>query len=882
MWNPFRSKKREEINMLWGINEIGQEASVVEEKAAEIDEIAEEQAEIQEPAEETVVFEPVEDNVTRWFKKAIRFILLAAVVLTPIFFLTTTFPGDILTINKQLLIYLAAFLGLVCWLIIIIRQGGIVFKRSGLEIGILAMLVAWLFATIFSTQMYQSFISPLGFITWGAFAILSLLFVNFFEKKDLARITDYFLLGGFLALFFGILNLFGVPMFGWVSALAPAGMAISSQFNTIGTLDTMGAFSVLALILTIAKYLISNLKFREETLFDPAIAEEKPESKLKKWFWGIISIGLIAFSVVTILIINWWVLYTVLAVGVLAIALTPGIIEKIFKRKVKISATNIIGPLIILVLSLLMIFGGKYVDINYPGKSSVTPEVWLTQGTSYSILKSALNQRPVFGFGPDNYYIAYDNFRPVIINASSFWNTEFFTGGSEFLDLATNGGILAVIGFLVLLYFASWGAIRIVKRNSDFSGGIHLWTMVPVFLSAVILFALYSFNFVLYFVFWLIISLIALSVNQRSKEIKVPINDASLTATLTSLGFVVIFALALVGGYLLIENYSGQLNYNESARLDLKTSGNIDKAIILLNQAEGKGNGDLSYLNKLSQLYADKISTELANKTDKPADITARLQVLTKSAVDTANLMTTKYPNDPNSWLDAGDVFQNLDQILSGADDYAIKSYTEYTKRAPSNVTGYLKIGTVALNQAIQNETALANAKAKNQTVTNEKAVTDLITSDLNNSEIVYKQVITLKPDEANAYYYLSQVYQLENQLPEAIKQLEILVANGQQNNAELQFELGLLYYRNNQKGQAYSAMTAAVNIFSDYSNARWYLALMLEEQGKIPDAIAQLQKILSLDVNKDNQTVIDKIASLEAGQREIPPAKVTSKAPLE
>ncbi|MFH1392766.1 MAG: hypothetical protein ABIG73_00025 [Patescibacteria group bacterium] len=91
-----------------------------------------------------------------------------------------------------------------------------------------------------------------------------------------------------------------------------------------------------------------------------------------------------------------------------------------------------------------------------------------------------------------------------------------------------------------------------------------------------------------------------------------------------------------------------------------------------------------------------------------------------------------------------------------------------------------------------------------------------------------------------------------------------------------------MLYYRDSQKEKALTEMARAVGLFKDYSNARWYLALMLEERGEIDMAIAQLGEILKLEANKDNETVREKMASLEAGKREIPPATVTSKKPLE
>ena len=146
---------------------------------------------------------------------------------------------------------------------------------------------------------------------------------------------------------------------------------------------------------------------------------------------------------------------------------------------------------------------------------------------------------------------------------------------------------------------------------------------------------------------------------------------------------------------------------------------------------------------------------------------------------------------------------------------------------------------------------------------------------------ITLKKAIELKGDLATALYNLGTVYERESKIKEAVKQLELTKLLNQ-SNPGLAFELGLLYYRDNQKDKALPEMARAVNLFKDYSNARWYLALMLEERGEIDMAIVQLQEILKLDANKGNSVILEKMAALEKGKREFPPGKITSKKPLE
>ena len=87
--------------------------------------------------------------------------------------------------------------------------------------------------------------------------------------------------------------------------------------------------------------------------------------------------------------------------------------------------------------------------------------------------------------------------------------------------------------------------------------------------------------------------------------------------------------------------------------------------------------------------------------------------------------------------------------------------------------------------------------------------------------------------------------------------------------------------YRDNQKDKAFNQLQRAVLLSPDFANARWYLALLYEERQDIPNAIDQLQKILSIDANKDNQTVLTKLDELQRGKKTIPPKKVLDQKPL-
>ena len=76
-------------------------------------------------------------------------------------------------------------------------------------------------------------------------------------------------------------------------------------------------------------------------------------------------------------------------------------------------------------------------------------------------------------------------------------------------------------------------------------------------------------------------------------------------------------------------------------------------------------------------------------------------------------------------------------------------------------------------------------------------------------------------------------------------------------------FQLAILYYRNGDKDKATNLFQQIVALEPSYANARWYLSALYEEQGKLDDAIAQVQKIQ--ETNQDNDLVAQRLQQLIA-----------------
>lgn len=854
MWNPF--KKTEEVGLVFGKYEY-----------TNPDDDDQTEKAVQGGWSETPggELETVEKPLPR-LRQTIRVLLLTLVTLVPVWFLPFATPEDMLDFPKQLLFFGVVLISLVFWLVITIRQGGLVLRRSGWEWGVLAVLGAGLLSAIFSDLVYNSFLAGGGFITLVSLVVFFFLIFNFFEKKDYPQLINFYLLGTATAVLGGLAEIMGWPIFSRMAGIT--GLAAGSFFNTVGSANGLGALAVLGAVFFAAYYF--GLFYKKEPL------SGLPQGAGKGWriiHW----IGFGSF-ILWIFMANWGVLYAALIAGMLGVILSLGLVARLTGQKMKLNPLDMVLPMILLVGSIMFILGGNFFDLNASRilKQPLAPEATVSQTGSWKIAKEVINKEPLWGVGEENFVTAYDLFKPVSINKTIFWTQRFNNSSSEFFNLLIEEGLIGLAALVVLL-FVVW---KSGFSKKDVRVLFYLWTILPVFLVSLVLFFLSAFNFVLLTSFWFLLAIMAVAVSEKEKKIKIRMDEASLSSLTASLGLVLVLILGIIGGYLLMQKYSAQTYFAQASRVAGTSREDFDQQIALLQKSLQVNKREDVYRHALAAVMLKRIDLELKNKTDKPEEVRKRLEELTRTLVQVAQQMTVQHRQNSQNWYQVGWTYENLATILSGAETAAVSAYEEYLKLSPRDPNGYFRLGTIYLTKADRSLGAIASAKSKGLPLKNEAEMFKEMASDLKNAEESFKKALELKPDLAIAVYSLGIVYERQSKVKEAIKQLEPL-RTANLDNPNLAFELALLYYRDAQKDKAIAEMKRAIELFKDYSNARWYLALMYEEKGEINKAIEQLNEILRLEVNKDNLTVLQKISSLEEGKREFPPAKVTSKRPL-
>lgn len=755
------------------------------------------------------------------FFRYARWLIYALVFLVPLFFLPWT--SDLLEFNKQFLIFVLSVIALVLYLAQIVRSGRLAMVRSPFNFAVLLFLAAALIVSIFSDLKYQSVFGGFGagfyqsLVSSVSFAVFFFVAFNVFSfsgdpsKEERNKLLNIFGLSAFIALVVGVLEIFGAPVF------KTLGISLGRAFNTVGSMNSLGVMAALILIFSLSRVSFTG-PFRHLRL--PALF----------------------LSFFILLLLNWWVLW-VMAVSGLVFALVSSLmadwrISNYFWH----STIIVLGVVFILLnLNLAGVFG-----------ISLPIEIAPSFSASFEIAKSVLMKDTFFGAGPENFQLAYDLYRPQSINDTVFWNIRFSEAASEMFTAAVSLGLVGLAAFLFLI----WTGLR---------AGLKDRILLPPFIVLVAAWVLYPFNIAIGFAFWFLLFLLALSSSKKEDDLVIELERSPRHSLATSVSFVGIMILAVIGFYFMSIRYFGDIKFVQAVN-----ESEVERQTELLVRSVNLVRGEDVYSRNLGVLLVSRISQEIAvlnnakNETERQASVT-RIQNFSASAINLMNDLTNRHGTDAANWLARAQIYESLTNIIEDSNQWAVRMYEEHSKLSPKDPTPYFRIGTVNLNRA---EFLRQSGGRQPEVLESLKA-----------AEESFIKAIELKPNYALAIYNLGVVYERGGRVKDAIRQLEMTKGTNPL-DANIAFQLGLLYYRDNQKERSLGEMRRAVTIFPDFSNARWYLALLYEERNDLESALGELYKIE--ESNPDNKILASKISDLERGRRSLPPQKVTGVQPLE
>ncbi len=742
--------------------------------------------------------------------KIIKYIILITFFALPLFFLPFAF--DILDFAKQTLVISSALLLLLLNSIKIAIDGRVNLRFNRFHLVLLAILVSAILSSIFSDNRL---VSLLGFganrsfslSSIGGFVVILFYGSQFFNSpRQLIRILlpslcIAVLFGAyqFIALFLGYLPIIG-----------------NRGFNTIGSINMLALLGAISVPLLLG-----------------AIVDEK------KSLFKYIYLFFVFLIFILICLLNWWPLWIVFAGGL-------GSLVFISVHKKEIRIFSLLLPIIFLSIGGFLML----TDFHSQKLKNFLPfEVGPSYRTSFDIAVQSLKSKPQ-GFGSEIFPIAFDLYKPVGLANSIFYDVRFSDSASEFYNIIIEKGLLG-LGLIIFLIFV---LLRYLSSNIAYISQNHLIYAWASLISFSVAFFLYPINMgILSFAFAL---LLIVMIDEKSSDIHfvMDINGGSKSRLMIPITIALILIGSLFGLYYTGRNFGGNIVFAEA-----NNTSDISKKTDLLRKSLSIAPYDSKFFRVLLRNLSDTLISDL-KKQPSPSDRPKYLAQIGERAEEIKKLsdrLIDLNDSDSQNWLERGIALKSVIGILDNADKDVLDSLNKAIELNPNNPSAYNEIGLVYLQFALAvNDIAMSENRKEYKA-----KIIDEGRKYLKNAEDSFQKSLKIYNNFPVALYNLATVYDKQGRLKDATSQLEILVGSNK-DDAGLLFQLGVLYYRANRFDEAFSAWNRAIQIFPNYSNARWYLSFIYEKRGDIDQAIKQIEAVARL--NPNNEIIDQRLRSLK------------------
>lgn len=664
-------------------------------------------------------------------------------LLCPLFFTGQVFSGA--GFEKMILFYFLVLLGVVAWVTKGVLDGELELKRTPLDWPILAFLVIYIVATIFSVSQRDSLIGSYGDLTKSLssvilFFLFYYLVVNNINAKKIKIIFWTLIISSSLVIVYSLLQLLGL-------FVLPFPFTKFINFNSIGSL-----FGLTMFIISCLSFLV---------VMATQIKEVHPRmNKVISIFLKIVVSLIIAAGLAVLALLNGFTFWLGAIVGIVIILMF------FLSKIIPVSNNNFIIPLaIFLFLVILLVLGNfSVIDLNLP------TEVSLSRGASWDIAKNSLKANPILGSGPATFYYDFSRFRGDNFNNSPLWNVRFFGASGILFELMATVGALGTIAFVVIgLIVLSICFLSLIK-NTDREVRSLLLALFSSFIVLIIFSLLFSFNSFL--ALWtVLISILAVSsaiklYPEKFKSLKLSFRSSPKYALALAAIFLCISAGVVILFAMGAKMYLADVYVQRSM-----TMGETDKRVNQLERAVTLFPYQDNYYLLLADNYMALANQEVSGARDqaKIENSLSRAIEMGKKAVD---ITPDKVTNNESLAL----IYENASFYTRGALEWAENLYNKIRELEPSNPTPFLRLALINM----------AKSNAEQDKSEQEYYINEAIKK--------YDEAIAKKNDLSAAFYGKAIAYEKLNNIDEAIEQLKkSVILDG--NNIDYRFELGRLYF---------------------------------------------------------------------------------------
>lgn len=409
------------------------------------------------------------------------------VLLTPLIVTTQPLPQEMHTfypyiVGKALYSRFLILIAVALWLILIINRTEYRPKKSWIMSIFTIFLLGSLLASLLGTGPTRSFWSTfermqgmVDLIHWFAFVLVAV--SVFREVASIRRVLQINVFVSLIVALLGVSQKYGIEIPGFPYLMMDGLLRVDS---TLGNPTFIGAYMMVSILISGA-FLVQSL--RKLPILNDWHKAFKGDVAVRKSL-------LLPIPWITVIGINFWVLMMAGARGALfglAIGLLFCIVTYIIKdknKRIRLSAAVILA--FMLAITLLFVFGKNSSFVERMAQTNRMVAMLSILGEeedSYSIRRELIDiglqsfvQRPLLGWGPENFYVAYD--ANVTADAFSKMAATVDAPHNKVIEeLATKG----LVGFIP--YISIWILIGIVYiRYLRYRENVH-WDLA-VFLAA--------------------------------------------------------------------------------------------------------------------------------------------------------------------------------------------------------------------------------------------------------------------------------------------------------------------------------------------------------------------------------------------------------------
>ncbi|MSU45140.1 MAG: tetratricopeptide repeat protein [Candidatus Zambryskibacteria bacterium] len=764
-------------------------------------------------------------NISFW-------LLLVVTFLTPIFFVPVEFIST--QFGTSLLFAFGVILALLLYIVSSLFSGSIEIPHQNKYIlgSLILVPVVYTLAGVANGFSRLSFfgytfdISTVGFMVLG-FAYLFLVSVLFSNKQHVFYSYFAFVISSI------ILSVFLLIRIIWGSDLLSFGLFTNVTNTMVGSWNNVGIFFGVGVILSLLTY---------EMI------------RVSKFMKLILSTALV-LSLFFLVLVNFSLIWMILAIcSFLFILYSIYSTEPDHKGVVTLKNRLVNTPiyaLIVLIISASFVVWGSTLGASLSQYFNISNvEVRPTLAVTLDIAKNTINDRPLFGSGPNTFTAQWLTWKPDDVVSTIFWNTDFTNGIGLIPTFAVTTGLLGILSWLLFLGFYLYLGVKSIFARTDdkfmkylltssFFASLYLWIMTFVYIPSTVVFIITLFFTGLFFASIYLSGLVPL-------ETRVFANNPR-KGFVFSFVLVALFGVSLSLGYGLFKN-SKSLFYFQKSAYAINSLKDIAKSEEQIIKAIDTVPADI-YYRALSEIEVIKLNQLLATdpKTVKQEEIQKQFSDTLTTAIKAG--IAAKDADDSNylNWIALGRVYESVSATelkVEGAYESAQFAYAEALKRNPKNPAIYILFSRLAVAR-----------------------------KDLKAARNYAFQAIQLKKNYLDAYFLLSQIEVADNNIKGAIDSVTAASVIDP-TDPGIFFQLGLLKYNIKDYNGAIVALEKATGMTPDYANAKYFLGLSYDAVGKKTQAITEFERLLV--TNPDSAEVKQILENLRAGKSALVNAEET------